>query len=232
MSRRQDLLARAALDVLAHLISLTEKGVQTGDSFVEFLRYLRLQIDARNVALISAGHEAIKLPVIYLGDNHGSRFHETVLKLTDPDDPAFIGIIAASEPLRIPGGVLTTSSMAFMIERVALLGLPTSMRSMKCVRSMSVGSMRPPAKPTLRQAASIIAVLTHWNHTPGSCSLGLPPQISKNSAKPIVVSCWYLWTAAFEHQRNRQNRCRQSLSRERARDAGAGSHAVRRHTAL
>lgn len=75
------------------LISLTEKGVQTGDSFVEFLRYLRLQIDARNVALISAGHEAIKLPVIYLGDNHGSRFHETVLKLTDPDDPAFIGIL-------------------------------------------------------------------------------------------------------------------------------------------
>ena len=67
--------------------------MQTGDSFVEFLRYLRLQIDARNVALISAGHEAIKLPVIYLGDNHGSRFHETVLKLTDPDDPAFIGIL-------------------------------------------------------------------------------------------------------------------------------------------
>ena len=35
------------------LVSLTEKGVQTGDSFVEFLYYLRKQIDARNAALVS-----------------------------------------------------------------------------------------------------------------------------------------------------------------------------------
>eukprot|EP00966_Prymnesium_polylepis_P124092 2869668-Prymnesium_polylepis.1 len=50
---------------------------------------------------------------------------------------------------------------------------------------MSDGSMRPAANPTLRHAASIIAVLTQWNHTPGSCRLGLPPQISKNSGSPI-----------------------------------------------
>ena len=30
---------------------------------------------------------------MYLGDNHGSRFHPTVLKITDPDDSAFIGIL-------------------------------------------------------------------------------------------------------------------------------------------
>ena len=53
-------------------------------------------------------------------------------------------------------------------------------------------SMRPPAKPTLRHAASIMAVLVQWNQTPGSCKLGLPPQISKNSASPMVGSTRYL----------------------------------------
>ena len=75
------------------LVSLTEKGVQTGESFVEFLRFLRIQIDARNVALLAANQKPIEFPVVYLGDNHGSRFHEEVLKITDPDDPAFIGIL-------------------------------------------------------------------------------------------------------------------------------------------
>ena len=101
------------------LVSLTDKGVQTGDSFVEFLQFLRLQIDARNVALvrpllgyiatllhsctperplspcsqIAAGHTPIEFPVVYLGDNHGSRFHEKVLQITDPNDPKFIGIL-------------------------------------------------------------------------------------------------------------------------------------------
>ena len=32
-------------------------------------------------------------PVVYLGDNHGSRFSPEVLKMTDPDDTAFIGIL-------------------------------------------------------------------------------------------------------------------------------------------
>ena len=36
------------------LVSPTDKGVQTGDSFAESLRFLRLQIDARNVALVRA----------------------------------------------------------------------------------------------------------------------------------------------------------------------------------
>jgi hypothetical protein len=34
------------------LVSLTDKGVQTGESFANSLRFLRLQIDARNVALV------------------------------------------------------------------------------------------------------------------------------------------------------------------------------------
>eukprot|EP00966_Prymnesium_polylepis_P161394 3730192-Prymnesium_polylepis.1 len=46
-------------------VSLTDKGVQTGESFVEFLRFLRLQIDARNMALLAAAQKSIDLPVAY-----------------------------------------------------------------------------------------------------------------------------------------------------------------------
>ena len=44
-------------------------------------------------AQLAAGQTAIAFPVVYLGDNHGSRFDEEVLKITDPDDTAFIGIL-------------------------------------------------------------------------------------------------------------------------------------------
>ena len=75
------------------LVSLTDKGVQTGESFVEFLLYLRLQMDARNVALLAAGHKEIEFPVVFLGDNHGSRFDPKVLEITDPDSTQFCGIL-------------------------------------------------------------------------------------------------------------------------------------------
>ena len=75
------------------LVSLTDKGVQTGSSFADLLRFTRLQIDARNVALLAAGHKPIELPVVFLSDNHGSRFDEEVLEMTDPDLPTFIGIL-------------------------------------------------------------------------------------------------------------------------------------------
>ena len=75
------------------LISLTDKGVQTGESFADFLRFLRLQIDARNVSLLAAGHTPIEFPVVLLGDNHGSRFDELVLEMTDPDATKFCGIL-------------------------------------------------------------------------------------------------------------------------------------------
>ena len=75
------------------LVSLTDKGVQTGSSFADFLRFLRLQIDARNVSLLAAAHNPIEFPVVFLGDNHGSRFDEEVLAMTDPDDSKFCGIL-------------------------------------------------------------------------------------------------------------------------------------------
>ena len=83
------------------LVSLTDKGVQTGSSFVDLLRFVRLQIDARNVALLAAGHNPIELPVVFLGDNHGSRFDEKVLEITDPDMPNFIGILLDFEESNI-----------------------------------------------------------------------------------------------------------------------------------
>ena len=42
---------------------------------------------------VAAGHLAIRLPVVYLGDNHGSRFDPDVLQMTDPDDHKFCGIL-------------------------------------------------------------------------------------------------------------------------------------------
>ena len=75
------------------LVSLTDKGVQTGESFVEFLLYVRLQIDARNKALRAAGQKEIEFPVVFLGDNHGSRFDANVLAITDPDSTTFCGIL-------------------------------------------------------------------------------------------------------------------------------------------
>ena len=82
------------------LVSLTDKGVQTGDTFADFLRFTRLQIDARNVALLAAGHEPIQLPVVFLSDNHGSRFDEQVLEMTDPDATKFCGILLDFEESR------------------------------------------------------------------------------------------------------------------------------------
>eukprot|EP00966_Prymnesium_polylepis_P221555 5125632-Prymnesium_polylepis.1 len=65
---------------------------------------------------------------------------------------------------------------------------------------MRDASMRPPAKPTLRHADSSMAALAQWNHTPGSRKSGLPPQISKNSGRPMVGSRRYLPTSGNQRQ--------------------------------
>ena len=49
------------------------------------------------VGQVAAGEEPIEFPVVFLGDNHGSRFDEAVLELTDPENPKFIGILLDME---------------------------------------------------------------------------------------------------------------------------------------
>ena len=76
--------------------------MQTGDTLADFLRFTRRKIDARNDALLAAGHEPIQLPVVFLGDNHGSRFDEQVLEMIDrdPDATKFCGILLDFEESR------------------------------------------------------------------------------------------------------------------------------------
>ena len=45
----------------------------------------------------NAGEDPIEFPVVLLGDNHLSRFDETVLELTDPTSTKFIGILLDME---------------------------------------------------------------------------------------------------------------------------------------
>mmetsp|Transcript_40357 Transcript_40357/g.91425 ORF Transcript_40357/g.91425 Transcript_40357/m.91425 type:complete len:630 (-) Transcript_40357:276-2165(-) len=62
------------------LVSATAKGMQTGKSFLELLRSLREQIEARNELEVKRGSPPIKFPVVIPLDNHISRFDADVLE--------------------------------------------------------------------------------------------------------------------------------------------------------
>eukprot|EP00966_Prymnesium_polylepis_P177702 4115153-Prymnesium_polylepis.1 len=62
------------------LLSRTADGMQTQQSFVEYLEHLDQQITARSEADVAAGGEPIERPVVLCLDNHGSRYSEEVLK--------------------------------------------------------------------------------------------------------------------------------------------------------
>ena len=62
------------------LLSRTADGMQTQQSFVEFLEHLDRQITARSDAEVAAGGEPIERPVCLCLDNHASRFSEEVLQ--------------------------------------------------------------------------------------------------------------------------------------------------------
>ena len=61
-------------------MSKSEKGVQTGTTFKQWIRTLRKEVDARNVREVAAGHSPIADPIFVLSDNHGSRFDPAVLE--------------------------------------------------------------------------------------------------------------------------------------------------------
>lgn len=64
--------------------------------------------------------------------------------------------------------------------------------SMKFVRSIASGSNLFPQMPTRLQAVTTICVSTQVNQTPCSPRSLHPPQISKNSGKPMSGSSEYL----------------------------------------
>ena len=73
------------------MISPNEKGMQTKETFMEFLRFLVEQIKARSEAEVAAGKPPIEFPVTLMLDNHSSRFGEEILEACS-EDAAGLGI--------------------------------------------------------------------------------------------------------------------------------------------
>ena len=60
-------------------IARSEKGVQTGVTFLQYLKRLDMEISARSAAEVLAGNAPILRPVVLLVDNHSSRYDDEVL---------------------------------------------------------------------------------------------------------------------------------------------------------
>ena len=61
------------------LLTRTSEGMQTEESFNEWLQHLDKQITARSEADVAAGATAIRCPVVLTVDNHASRFSDEAL---------------------------------------------------------------------------------------------------------------------------------------------------------
>eukprot|EP00966_Prymnesium_polylepis_P228835 5295433-Prymnesium_polylepis.1 len=60
--------------------SRTADGMQTQESFIQYLEQLDREITAHSDAAVAAGGAPIKRPVVLCLDNHASRYSEEVLK--------------------------------------------------------------------------------------------------------------------------------------------------------
>jgi hypothetical protein len=78
------------------LISRTARGMQTGETFLQYLRSLDEQITQRSDAEVAAGGAPILRPVVLMLDNHASRYDEGVLEAATGVAPA-LGIRLWSE---------------------------------------------------------------------------------------------------------------------------------------
>jgi hypothetical protein len=78
------------------LISRTARGMQTGETFLQYLQALDEQITQRSDAEVAAGGVAILRPVVLMLDNHASRYDESVLEAATGAAPA-LGIRLWSE---------------------------------------------------------------------------------------------------------------------------------------
>ena len=62
------------------LLSKSDKGMQTAETFLDFLKFLVEQIKHRSRLEVAAGKPPIEFPVTLMLDNHASRFSEAVLE--------------------------------------------------------------------------------------------------------------------------------------------------------
>lgn len=61
-------------------LARTAEGMQTAESFIDYLECIDKQITARSDAEVAAGGEPIERPVVLMLDNHASRFSAEVLE--------------------------------------------------------------------------------------------------------------------------------------------------------
>ena len=67
-------------------MSKSAKGVQTGVTFMQWIKTLRVEIDAFSAADVACGLPPIEFPVMLLSDNHGSRFDFDVLESVSTEE--------------------------------------------------------------------------------------------------------------------------------------------------
>ena len=84
------------------IIDTTQKGMQTCASFLEWMKWLKEQIQARSEAEVARGGTRIELPVVVMLDNHASRFSKEVLEASNGAAPP-LGIRLFTEPPNTSG---------------------------------------------------------------------------------------------------------------------------------
>ena len=84
------------------VLSRTKDGMQTGASFIQYLRLLDKMITARSEAEVAAGGTPIERPVVLLLDNHASRFDDEVLEEATGEAPK-LGIRLWTEEAGVSG---------------------------------------------------------------------------------------------------------------------------------
>ena len=67
-------------------MSKSANGVQTGVTFMQWIKTLRVEIDAFSAADVACGLPPIEFPVMLLSDNHGSRFDFDVLESVSTEE--------------------------------------------------------------------------------------------------------------------------------------------------
>jgi hypothetical protein len=80
------------------LISRTKEGIQTEESFIQYLRALDEWITQRSDAEVKAGGKPIERPVVLMLDNHASRYGDDVLAAAEGESPALGIRIFTEEP--------------------------------------------------------------------------------------------------------------------------------------
>jgi hypothetical protein len=151
------------------LISRTKEGIQTEESFIQYLKALDSWITQRSEAEVAAGGEAIERPVVLMLDNHASRYGDDVLAAAEGACPA-LGIRLFTEEPATSGFLQALDQYNSKFHR----GFNKAKEAFKQAYKARHGSR--PAHIGLKEFLSILG---------GDASLGLP-------------GVWFSWADPFD----------------------------------